>query len=129
MKCVRWRAAGGERLARPFANHAGLKLGDTRHLLQRKPAGCAFDGRHVDEANLDVCGEELRQEGDAAGQARDVGDYESGRSGERPKLEAALQLCRAHRAALASRWMSWGFDGERLTTAIKFLGTQGVQAR
>jgi hypothetical protein len=65
----------------------------------------------------------------ATGQARDVGDYESGRSGERPKLEAALQLCRAHRAALASRWMSWGFDGERMTTAIKFLGTQGVQAR
>ena len=56
-------------------------------------------------------------------------EVESGRSSERPKLEAALQLCRAHRAALASRWMSWGFDGERLTTAIKFLGTQGVQAR
>jgi hypothetical protein len=70
MKCVRWRAAGGERLARPFANHAGLKLGDTRHLLQRKPAGCAFDGRHVDEANLDVCGEELRQEGDGSSERR-----------------------------------------------------------
>ena len=35
-----------------------------------------FDGRHVDEANLDVCGEELRQEGDAAREPRDVGDDE-----------------------------------------------------
>ena len=50
------RLSGGERLARPFADHAGLKLGDTRHLLQQKPAGCAFIGWHVDEPNLDVCG-------------------------------------------------------------------------
>jgi hypothetical protein len=127
MKCVPWRAAGGERLARPFANHAGLKLGDTRHLLQRnRPVAPSMVGMSTKRISTSAARSFDRK---ATGQARDVGDYESGRSGERPKLEAALQLCRAHRAALASRWMSWGFDGERLTTAIRFLGTQGVQAR
>ena len=54
------KVTGGKAgFARPLADHTGLKLGDTRHLLQQKPAGCALDRRHVDEANLDVSGRRL----------------------------------------------------------------------
>ena len=42
-------------------------------------------------------------------------EVESGRSSERPKLEAALQLCRAHRAALVVANVS------RLTRSVAFL--------
>src|SRR3984957_19711042 len=42
-------------------------------------------------------------------------EVESGRTNERPKLEAALQLCRAHRAALVVANVS------RLTRSVAFL--------
>ena len=52
----------GEGLAGPVADHAGLKLGYGRHLLQHEAAGWSFDLRQIAEANVDPGLEELRQE-------------------------------------------------------------------
>ena len=46
--------SGGKGALGPFADHAGLKLGDASHLLEREPSSCAFDLWQVDEANLDT---------------------------------------------------------------------------
>jgi hypothetical protein len=50
---------GGKGTLSPFADHAGLKLGDTCHLLEGEPPSCAFDLRQVDEANLNTGIEKL----------------------------------------------------------------------
>jgi hypothetical protein len=56
-------------------DHAGLELGDGRHLLQQEFAGRALDRRQVSKADINARLEQPGEEGDRAGKAVDLGDH------------------------------------------------------
>ena len=66
----------GERILRPLADHAGLELCHTGHLLKQEFADRSFKVRKVDKANLHAGAEQLIEKRDRSREPVDLRDNE-----------------------------------------------------